>query len=162
MNLYFSILDAILLHCKMSSRIRFMIQDMIELRQNGWVAKKDGRKERKEQKKELNNPQFQGSVSSTEDLTRVDRFGEDLNDQRASCVSSPTQRRSDNAPFAKRSSLRDPSSCYDQDYRPISRANKSAFSPSNQQSSRENVVTRTAQPPTLSHEVPKGDIEENI
>ena len=36
----------------------------------------------------------------------------------------------------------------------------------NQQSSCENVVTRpirrTAQPPTLSHEVPKGDIEENI
>jgi hypothetical protein len=130
MNLYFSILDAILLHCKMSSRIRFMIQDMIELRQNGWVAKKDGRKEREEQKKELNNPQFQGSVSSTEDLSRVDMFGEDLHDKRASCVSSPTQRRSDNAPFAKRSSLRDPSSCYDQDYRPISRANKSAFSPS--------------------------------
>ena len=36
----------------------------------------------------------------------------------------------------------------------------------NQQSSRENVVTRpirhTAQPSTLSHEVSKGDIEENI
>ena len=106
-----------------------MIQNMIELRQNGWVAKKDGRKGREEQK-ELNNPQFQGSVSSTEDLSRVDRSGEDLHDKRASSVSSPSQRRSDNAPFAKRSRLRDPSSCDDQDYRPISRANKSAFSPS--------------------------------
>ncbi len=109
-----------------------MIQDMIELRQNGWVAKKDGHKEREEQKKELNNPQFQGSVSSTEDLSRVDRFGEDLNDQRASCVSSPTQHGSDNAPFAKRSSLGDPSSgrCDNQDFRPIPKPNKSAFSPS--------------------------------
>lgn len=77
MNGYFSQLDTIISKRKVSNRIRFMIQDVMDLRRNNWKPRrednnpktideihKDVKKEREEQERELNNPQYQGSMGS--------------------------------------------------------------------------------------------------
>lgn len=77
MNQYFSVLDGIVQKRKVSNRIRFMIQDVVDLRKNNWKPRrednnpktidqihKDAIREREEQERELNNPQlYQGSMS---------------------------------------------------------------------------------------------------
>ena len=68
MNSYFSTLDAIVNKRKISNRIRFMIQDVVDLRKTGWKPRREDNnpktidqihrevhKEREEQERELNN-----------------------------------------------------------------------------------------------------------
>ncbi len=76
MNGYFSQLDAIVNNRKTSNRIRFMIQDVMDLRRNAWKPRrednnpktieqihKDAERERDQQEKDLMNaPQFQGPM----------------------------------------------------------------------------------------------------
>lgn len=89
MDSYFSTLGAILHQRKISNRIRFMIQDVIELRKNGWKPRREdtnpktigqdhreSRKERAEKEKELNNTRFRRSLGSMEDLSRGGRMYE--------------------------------------------------------------------------------------
>lgn len=92
MNGYFSQLDGIINKRKVSNRIRFMILDVVDLRRNNWKPRrednnpktidqihKDVAKEREEQERELNNPQFQGpmgSLSGQRDNRLGDRRGD--------------------------------------------------------------------------------------
>ena len=83
MNSYFSTLDAIVNKRKISNRIRFMIQDVVDLRKTGWKPRREDNnpktidqihrevhKEREEQERELNNPQFPGPMGSMGGLSR--------------------------------------------------------------------------------------------
>lgn len=89
MNQYFSTLDGIVNKKKISNRIRFMIQDVVDLRKSQWKPRRednnpktidqihrDVHKEREEQERELNNPQFQGSMGSMGGLSRDGRMGD--------------------------------------------------------------------------------------
>ena len=102
MNSYFSTLDTIVNKRKISNRIRFMIQDVVDLRKSQWKPRrednnpktidqihKEAIREREEQERELNNPQnFQGSMSMSGQAGRDnrgmqgDRRGGDRNDDR--------------------------------------------------------------------------------
>ena len=75
MNSYFGTLDSIVQKRKVSNRIRFMIQDVVDLRKCQWKPRREDNKpqtieqvhqdalrEREQQERELNNPQFQGSM----------------------------------------------------------------------------------------------------
>ena len=78
MNSYFSSLDTIVNKRKITNRIRFMIQDVVDLRKSQWKPRrednnpktidqihKEAIREWEEQEPELNNPQnFQGSMGS--------------------------------------------------------------------------------------------------
>jgi translation initiation factor 4G len=92
MNSYFSTLDTIVNKRKISNRIRFMIQDVVDLRKTGWKPRREDNnpktidqihrevhKEREEQERELNNPQFQGPMGSmgSRDGRMGDRRGGD-------------------------------------------------------------------------------------
>lgn len=90
MNSYFSSLDTIVNKRKISNRIRFMIQDVVDLRKSQWKPRRednnpktidqihrDVHKEREEQERELNNPQFQGPMGSMGGLSRDGRMGGD-------------------------------------------------------------------------------------
>lgn len=89
MNSYFSTLDGIVNKRKISNRIRFMIQDVVDLRKTGWKPRREDNnpktidqihrevhKEREEQERELNNPQFQGPMGSMGGLSRDGRMGD--------------------------------------------------------------------------------------
>lgn len=89
MNSYFSTLDSIVNKRKISNRIRFMIQDVVDLRKTGWKPRREDNnpktidqihrevhKEREEQERELNNPQFQGPMGSMGGLSRDGRMGD--------------------------------------------------------------------------------------
>nr|CAH0113662.1 unnamed protein product [Daphnia galeata] len=89
MNSYFSTLDAIVNKRKISNRIRLMIQDVVDLRKTGWKPRREDNnpktidqihrevhKERKEQERELNNPQFQGPMGSMGGPSRDGRMGD--------------------------------------------------------------------------------------
>ena len=75
LNSYFEKLEAIVKKDEISRRIRFMIQDVIDLRKRRWKPRQNDNtpkniyqvhrnvpKERKDQEKELVNPQFQGKM----------------------------------------------------------------------------------------------------
>ncbi len=89
MNSYFSTLDAIIKQRKISNRIRFMIQDVVDLRKRRWVPRREDNnpktidqihrevhKKREEQERELNNPQFQRPMGSMGGLSRDGRMGD--------------------------------------------------------------------------------------
>ena len=80
MNSYFSSLDSIVQKRKVSNRIRFMIQDVIDLRRSQWKPRRgdnkpqtieqvhqDALREREQQERELNNPQFQNQMGQMGD-----------------------------------------------------------------------------------------------
>jgi translation initiation factor 4G len=89
MDSYFSTLDAIVKQRKISNRIRFMIQDVVDLRKTGWKPRREDNnpktidqihrevhKEREEQERELNNPQSQRPMGSMGGLSRDGRIGD--------------------------------------------------------------------------------------
>jgi translation initiation factor 4G len=89
MNSYFSTLDTIVNKRKISNRIRFMIQDVVDLRKTGWKPRREDNnpktidqihrevhKKRDEQERELNNPQFQRPMGSMGGLSRDGRMGD--------------------------------------------------------------------------------------
>jgi len=92
MNSYFSTLDGIVKNRKTSNRIRFMIQDVIDLRKSQWKPRrednnpktieqihKEAIREREEQERELNNPNYNQSMGGSRDRPG-DRRG-DRNDR---------------------------------------------------------------------------------
>nr|CAH0099116.1 unnamed protein product [Daphnia galeata] len=89
MDSYFSTLDAIVKQRKISNRIRFMIEDVVNLRKRRWKPRREDNnpktidqihrevhKEREEQKRELNNPQSQRPMGSMGGLSRDGRMGD--------------------------------------------------------------------------------------
>ena len=94
MNSYFSSLDAIVQKRKISNRIRFMIQDVVDLRKSQWKPRRDDNapktieqihrdvhKEREDQERELNNPQFQGNMGPMGGMSRDGRMGDRRGDR---------------------------------------------------------------------------------
>lgn len=92
MNGYFNGLEAIVKNRKTSNRIRFMIQDVIDLRKSQWKPRrednnpktieqihKEAIREREEQERELNNPNYSQSMGGSRDRPG-DRRG-DRNDR---------------------------------------------------------------------------------
>jgi translation initiation factor 4G len=98
MNGYFSQLDGIVRQRKTSNRIRFMIQDVMDLRRNQWKPRrednnpktieqihKDAERERTEQEQELMNaPNFPGSMGQSSRDRPGDRRDRDDRNRKAS------------------------------------------------------------------------------
>ena len=89
MNGYFNQLEAIVNKRKTSNRIRFMIQDVIDLRKCQWKPRrednnpktidqihKEVEKERMDQERELNNPNYNQSMGGSSRDRPGDRRGD--------------------------------------------------------------------------------------
>ena len=98
MNGYFLSLDGIVKNRKTSNRIRFMIQDVIDLRKSGWKPRREDNnpktieqihkeviREREEQERERENPNYNQSMGGSRDRPgdrRGDRNDRDRKGQR--------------------------------------------------------------------------------